>query len=235
MTRILFGGTTEGRRLACEYAARGEDLCVCVASEAGRMQLPEGIRCHVGRMDAQEMVRFAREMHAEELIDATHPFADQVTRNIRACAEETSIPYRRIVRASDADADFSALVTWARDAQEAAQILSREQGNILLTTGSNTLHVYAEALDPGRLYARVLPSVESLNKCAAAGLHPSHVIAMQGPFGEALNRALYAQWSIQHMVTKDSGDVGGVREKVLPALSMGIHVVVIRRPQQQEG
>ncbi len=93
------------------------------------------------------------------------------------------------------------------------------------------MDIYARALGPERLYARVLPDVRSLEKCFAAGLLPAHILAMQGPFSGELNAAVYEQWQIRHVVTKDSGGAGGVREKVLPALSMGIHVVMIRRPE----
>lgn len=232
MRKIIFGGTTEGREIACQCAAQGDDILVCVFSEAGRRQLPEGMNCHVGPLNADEMAEKARAFGAEEIIDATHPFAEAVTRNIRACAEKTGIPMRRIHRSSDREADFSDAVTWVDSAQEAAELLGKESGNIFLATGSNTVGVYAAALGTDRLYVRVLPNQRSIEKCDQAGMPASHVIAMQGPFSEELNGALYRLWRIRHLVSKDSGDVGGVREKVLPALAMGIHVVMIRRPLQ---
>ena len=68
----------------------------------------------------------------------------------------------------------------------------------------------------------------------ASGPAPrSHIIAMQGPFSTQLNDALYAQLQIAVMVTKDSGEAGGVSEKVLPAPHRGIHVIVIRRPPEE--
>lgn len=234
MKRIIFGGTTEGRKMAIDCAGNGDDVLVCVASEAGRRELPEGLACRVGRMDADEMARLVRSFGAEEIVDATHPFAEAVTQNIRACADQTGVPLRRIHRASDAHSDFSSEVTWAENAADAARILKGEKGNIFLATGSNTLKVYADALGCERLYVRVLPNARSIEKCEAAGMPSRHIVAMQGPFSPELNAALYRQWEINHLVTKDSGDVGGVREKVLPALSMGIHVIMIRRPLQED-
>ena len=230
MRRLIFGGTTEGREFAALCASQGDAVLVCVASEAGRRELPGDIPCLVGRMEADEMARRATEFGADEIVDATHPFAAAAHGNIRRCAEIAGLPYRRIERSSDAEADFSDAVIWAEDAAHAAELLRNYSGNILLATGSNTLQIYADALGTQRLYVRVLPNITSLQKCEAAGMPASHVIAMQGPFSAELNAALYQMWDIRHLVTKDSGDVGGVREKVLPALEQGINVVMIRRP-----
>ena len=232
MRRMIFGGTTEGREFAVNCAARGDSVLVCVASTAGRRELPPDMPCLVGRMEADEMARRAAEFGAEELVDATHPFAEAVSRNIRRCAETTGLPLRRIERSSDAEADFAEAVTWADDPAHAAELLRGEPGNILLATGSNTLRVYAGALGTDRLYVRVLPNQESLEKCEAAGMPASHVIAMQGPCPAELNAALYRMWDIRHLVTKDSGDVGGVREKVVPALRQGLNVIMTRRPKE---
>ena len=230
MRRMIFGGTTEGRELAAQCAAQGDSVLVCVATEAGRRELPADIPCLVGRMEADEMARRAAAYGADELIDATHPFAEAAHRNIRQCAGMTGIPLRRVERRSDAEASFADAVIWADSAAHAAAILRREDGNILLATGSNTLKIYADALGVERLYVRVLPNLNSLQKCEEAGMPASHVIAMQGPFPADLNEALYGMWNIRHLVTKESGDVGGVREKVLPALKQGLNVVMIRRP-----
>ena len=62
----------------------------------------------------------------------------------------------------------------------------------------------------------------------------SHIIAMQGPFSRALNAALYDQLHIRVMVSKDSGQPGGVADKVLPALERGIDVIMIERPKEDE-
>lgn len=231
MRKLIFGGTTEGREAARQCAAAGDRVLVCVASEAGRRALGEGVECRVGQLDAGGMIALARSFGAEAIVDATHPFAKAVSENVRACAAATGLPLERIERPSDADADFAGDVTWADGPEAAAELLAAEEGNVFLATGSNTVDIYARALGPERLYARVLPDVRSLEKCFAAGLLPAHILAMQGPFSGELNAAVYEQWQIRHVVTKDSGGAGGVREKVLPALSMGIHVVMIRRPE----
>ena len=167
------------------------------------------------------------------VVDATHPFAALATKNIRLAAARLGIPLERIQRPKSRAQDWTGDVEWARDAGAAARALTRTAGNILLTTGVNTLWVYAQALDKGRLYARVLPCARSLLACEELEMPPGHVIAMQGPFTRALNAALYDMLDIRVMVSKDSGAAGGVEEKVLPALAREIHVIMIERPGEE--
>ena len=138
-----------------------------------------------------------------------------------------------VLERDEAHAAWQDAAEWVDDAQQAAEAAARMEGNVLLTTGSHTLGVYVERIAPERLYARVLPTAASIAACEGAGIPQSHIIAMQGPFSAQLNDALYAQLQIAVMVTKDSGEAGGVSEKVLPALSRGIHVIAIRRPQEE--
>ncbi|NTW73188.1 MAG: precorrin-6A/cobalt-precorrin-6A reductase, partial [Eubacteriaceae bacterium] len=69
-----------------------------------------------------------------------------------------------------------------------------------------------------------------LKKCEDLGFSPGNILALQGPFSEELNQAMYQEYQIKYMVTKDSGSIGGVREKILPALKMGIQVLILKRP-----
>lgn len=229
---IIFGGTTEGRLLARREHDAGRDVLVCVTSEYARGLLDAGIPCRVGAMDEMQMLRFLEEQQPEQIIDATHPYAVRVSQNIRACAAQLGVPLERIMR-DEAHAAWQDAAEWVDDAQQAAEAAARTQGNVLLTTGSHTLGVYAERIAPERLYARVLPTAASIAACEGAGIPNSHIIAMQGPFSAQLNDALYAQLQIAVMVTKDSGEAGGVSDKVLPALSRGIHVIAIRRPREE--
>ena len=214
MKTIIFGGTTEGREQAALALARGESVLVSVTSEYARQFLPEGAACHIGALDEAAMKAWIAAERPERVIDATHPFAVRATQTIRACADALHIPYVRI--------DWRDAVTWAGNSEEAAALAALSAGNILLTTGSHTLSVYAKVIEPERLFVRVLPTHQALDLCAAAGMVQSHVIAMQGPFSRDFNAALYDQLRIRTMVSKDSGQPGGVADKVLPALERGI-------------
>ena len=225
---LIFGGTTEGR-LAAE---KEKGAVVCVSTAYGASLLPPGSDCRVGKLNRQEMAALMRELQPERVIDATHPFAVQVTANILACCEELGVPYERISRPA-VPGDWKSHVRHAENAGQAAEMLKETEGHILLTTGSRTLGVYTAAVAAERIWARVLPTGEALELCEQAGIPASHVIAMQGPFSKELNGALYDQFDIRVMVTKDSGKAGGVEEKVLPALNREIEVILIDPPKAE--
>ena len=232
MSRIVvFGGTVEGRELAVRLHDGGEDVIVSVTSEYARTLLPEDLNCHVGMLDREQMAQFLQRTRADKVIDCTHPYAVRATENIRACCAQLNIPYERVARAPS-DGEWVRYVEHVKDSQSAADALTRTEGNILLTTGSHTLNFYADKADPSRIWARVLPNAEALRLCAEAGILPSHIIAMQGPFSAAFNAALYDQLDIRVIVSKDSGVQGGVAEKVIPALERDIHVILIDRPKE---
>ena len=72
---------------------------------------------------------------------------------------------------------------------------------------------------------------ESLQACANAGILPKNIIAMQGPFSQELNKAMYRQAGAEVVVMKNSGRLGGSDTKLAAAIEAGIYAVVIDRPQ----
>ncbi|MCM1136453.1 MAG: precorrin-6y C5,15-methyltransferase (decarboxylating) subunit CbiE [Clostridium sp.] len=123
------------------------------------------------------------------------------------------------------------------DSNEAcAEALENTEGNILLTTGSRELPWYcASDKIKGRLYVRILPSMESLSACMAQGICGKHIIAMQGPFSADMNEAVIRQYKISYLVTKESGKTGGFPEKLEAARRTGIRVFVVGRPKEEGG
>ncbi len=227
MRVVVFGGTTEGRVLSRLLAARGAEVTVCTATAYGREEQGEapGIRVLAGRRTAAEMAEVLR---GEALcVDATHPYAVEASRNIRAACAAAGVPCRRLLRPG---ADLPPERTVA-SAREAAARLAGTEGNILLTTGAKELGAFA-ALDPARLFPRVLPLRESLSACEALGIPHRNILAMQGPFSQELNEALIRQFDIAHLVTKDGGAAGGFPEKVRAAERTGAALLVIRRPTE---
>ena len=109
MFRILiFGGTTEGRQLAeyCEDNAVPAD--VSVATEYGASLLPQGINKLVGKLDAAQMTDIFKKNNYSIVIDATHPYAVEVTKNIRTACKALDVPFYRLLR-DNCDADDKAL------------------------------------------------------------------------------------------------------------------------------
>ena len=231
MNILLFGGTGDGRELALWLRSKGITFTVCVATAYGETLLPPDIKAHVGRMDQAAMAAFMGQGGYTLVVDATHPYAAEVTKNIRAAAKETGLPYLRLLRQSDGED----LCHKADSMATAAKMLLRLPGNVLLTTGSKELHHFALPGLRERCYPRVLPMADSLERCLSLGFPPKNVICMQGPFSKELNVALLHQYAIKTMVTKDTGGYGGFREKAEAAKEAGCALLVVERPVEEEG
>ena len=222
MKIILFGGTTEGRVLTQRLSGLGHDVTVSVATPVGAEGL-EGASIRVGRLEGQAMTDLIRGHGL--CIDAAHPYAQLVRENIRAACQKTGVPLRRVSRPKSEAAGCVEVET----SREAADYLADTEGNILLTTGAKELSAF-RALDSARLYARVLPTHESLAACEAIGLPHRNILALWGPFSRELNAALLGQYAIRWLVTKDGGSAGGFPEKIQAARQTETKVLVIRRP-----
>ena len=233
MSILLFGGTAEGHSLARRLAQAGLAVTCSVATAYGEAVLEPtpGLTVHVGRMDADQM---AAEMAKGYtcVVDATHPYADRVSENIRRAAETAGLPYYRLLRPREAAEG----VLWADSPADAARMLADLPGNVLLTTGSKDLKTFTQVPDyRDRLYVRVLPSLESLSAALDLGYPAAHILCMQGPFPEKLNAALLEAVDAKILVTKDTGKAGGFPEKAAAAQSAGAKLLVIRRPTQETG
>ncbi len=231
----LFAGTSEGRKMAEFLSRQDTDLTVCVATEYGGDLLDEleNVRISRKRLSAEEILRLLSEEQFDLVIDATHPYAEQVTENICNACSRTGTAYKRLLR--DASTEYEQAVT-VPDTAEAVSFLNTTVGNILLTTGSKEIGRFSGIRDfSERVFARVLPLGSSLDACSSAGLSPSHIIAMQGPFSEEMNSAMIRAVNAKWLVTKDSGKSGGFAEKAAAAAKNNIHLLVIGRPPQQEG
>lgn len=224
----MFSGTTEGRRFSQKLAALGVAVTVCVATPLGAEEQGEmaGITVHAGRLQPDAMAALLA--GADLCIDATHPYAVDATKNIRAAAAQAGVEYRRLLRAQSPLPEGCAVF---ETAAQAAEYLAGQDGNVLLATGAKELSAFA-SLDPARLYPRVLPTPEGIAACEAAQIPHKNIIAMQGPFSLVLNVALMEQFHIRYLVTKDGGAAGGFAEKVQAAAKTGAQLVVLRRPPE---
>lgn len=236
MTDIcLFAGTTEGRKLAQFLKNQSVRLTVCVATDYGCSVLPESdnIRLINKRLSAEDMQNLFESEKFDLVIDATHPYAQQATENIISACSQTNTLYKRLIRRGS---EFQNEMVIVPDINAAVNYLENTTGNILLTTGSKEISAFSVLPDfQKRVFARVLPMGPSLDACSNAGLKPSHIIAMQGPFSEDMNRIMLKTVNAEWLVTKDSGDIGGFNSKVSAAVMENVHLIVIGRPPQIDG
>lgn len=222
----LIGGTTESRLIAEEIKKLALPLLITTATEEGReaalyLELP----IYTGRMNGEQMEQFIYEQRISLIIDASHPYAREVSENsIKAAAAQT-VPYLRYERESSPLEGAKYFSTY----EETVDYLRHQEGKILLTIGSNRLESFKELVGE-RLFVRVLPVPSSLEKCRELGIKSSRIIAIQGPFSTELNRALLREYNIRYLVSKESGPAGGVNNKLEAARLEGIEPIIIGRP-----
>ena len=228
---LVFAGTTEGRELAELLADSNIKCSVCVATDyALELMNDKRLDVHCGRLTEEEMEVLMRNGKFDVVVDATHPYAQIVSQNVRQAADKESISLIRLRRSTEsAEEGFVSFKTH----EECSAWLSLQTGNILLTTGSKDLGSYAKnETIKNHLFVRVLPGEESIRLCTANGITGRQIIAMQGPFSAQMNECILREYSIDWMVTKISGHAGGFEEKVEAAKKAGVGVCAILPPSE---
>ena len=228
---LVFAGTTEGRELAELLADSNIKCSVCVATDyALELMNDKRFDVNCGRLTEEEMEVFMRDGKFDVVVDATHPYAQIVSQNVRQAADKESISLIRLRRSTEsAEEGFVSFKTH----EECSAWLSFQTGNILLTTGSKDLGSYAKnETIKNHLFVRVLPGEESIRLCTANGITGRQIIAMQGPFSAQMNECILREYSIDWMVTKISGHAGGFEEKIEAAKKAGVGICAILPPTE---
>ncbi len=224
---LIFAGTTEGRRLGELFKAKYETT-LSVATEYGGELAGENAHCE--RMNEEQMTKFICENSFDFVVDATHPYAKNVSENVKKSCERANVRFMRLLR-EKSDTKGCILTD---SAENCVRILEKMNGNVMLTTGSKELDVYTKTDNyKERFFVRVLPTPDSVQRAAELGYKPSHIIAMQGPFSHELNVALFKQLNIAILVTKDGGMAGGFAEKISAANEAGVRVILLSRPCEE--
>ena len=234
---IVFAGTTEGREIAEFLDRKGIPAHICVATEYGEQLLQGGQNLEISheRLSAEEMELLIKEKKCEMVIDATHPYAAEVTINIKKACEAAEVSYIRVLRENQENRN-SGDCLYADSVEDAVALLEHTKGNILATTGSKEAGKYTALTDyENRLFLRVLSLPDVVKQCKDLGFQGKNLICMQGPFSEELNIAMLRQWNCKYLVTKMSGATGGFQEKIDAARTCGCIPVIIGRPLKESG
>lgn len=222
----VVGGTSNATEICERLLVTGLSVVVSVTTDFGR-QLSEfsGIEVVQGKLSLDGMEQLIQNYRVRLVVDASHPFAAEVSSNAMLAAEKIGVPYLRFERANTR---FES-ATYVESYEQAVAYLADKRGNILLTTGSKFVAKFIR-LGVERLFARVLSTSDSVALCEQAGLNPVNVIAMCGVGSVALNLALLKEFHIHFLVTKESGAEGGLQEKIEAAHRVNAEVIIIQRP-----
>ncbi|MGP7817190.1 precorrin-6A reductase [Niallia sp. 01092] len=234
---LMLAGTSDARMLAIRMKEVGYNILTTVVTESAEAEMKRsGIDVLTGRLTDVEMMSLIKAKGVQAVVDASHPFAEEASKNAISAAKQAEVPYIRYERESQTFAYEKMSVV--DDYEEAASLAATKKGVVMLTTGSKTLQVFTKKLlevPDIRLIARMLPIAENMEKCTKLGLLQKNIIAIQGPFTKEFDQALYKQYGVNVMVTKESGKVGSVDQKVEAAKELGIEIIMIRRPRIDYG
>lgn len=225
----VFSGTSDGNALARNLAESLPVVVSAATEHGGALAAGPGLTVWAGRQGVEARRQALVASGARVLVDATHPYATLMSEQLLGLARELDIPYVRYERASDyTPADG----VWRATPQLAAQTAIASGQRIFLATGSKDLATYLQA--PGaadkQWFLRLTADPELIERAIALGVPRERICAMQGPFSAAFNEALWRDWQIDCVVTKDSGGAGGYGAKVTAARALNIPLVVQGRP-----
>ncbi|MCL2409397.1 MAG: precorrin-6A/cobalt-precorrin-6A reductase, partial [Oscillospiraceae bacterium] len=192
---IVFGGTTEGRRLHEFLQTHKIPALTCVATASGADQFSSTNGVRVGRLDKTDMTALIIREHPMLVIDATHPYATEASVNIKAACRDAGMEYIRVLRercaAENCFPSLDALI----------EELKSTEGQIFVTLGAKAAMKLTELPDyQNRLWLRILPSADGLNTCLDLGYPARRLICMQGPFSTELNIAMLRQTGAKALV-----------------------------------
>lgn len=230
---LLFGGTTEGRELAWFLKYENIALTVYVATSYGA-ELLEAMKQQVvlKRLEQAEIKELLEKQSYDLVVDATHPFAALITQYIKMACAQTNTAYMRIIRGQRAVRNGVSVDT----IEEAVTYLQAKEGNVLVTTGSKVIEPFTKLKDyKERVYIRLLPIGEQIEKCRLLGFPSAHLIAMQGPFSQEMNECFLMHTQARYLITKESGDLGGLDEKIKACEKRGVQIISINRPTEEKG
>lgn len=222
MRLLILGGTAEARLLAAELAAEVE----VTSSLAGRTRdprLPVGDVRIGGFGGVSALVRTLADFDA--LVDATHPFAEQITANAAAAARQAGVPLvvlRRPGWTPEPGDDWHLVDTLG----EAAELLPSLGSRPFLTIGRQELAAFSRL--------RLWCLVRTVDPPGPVVPPRMHLVLDRGPFTLDAERALLREHHIDVLVTKDSGGAA-TAPKLAAAREFGIPVVVQRRPGLPDG
>lgn len=232
-TIYLIGGTSIANAAAARLEGEGHRVVVSVATALGEERAAQaGLETDAGRKNAAEIGRRAGELGAAAIVDCSHPFAEEASRQAKEAAGAAGLPYLRYCRAPSPLAAAADSIISTDSFEAAAESARAIGGPALLTLGTRHLELFVRA--GVALTVRVLPLAGSIEECRRLGIAPAEIIAAWPPFTADFNRACLRRAGAATLVTKDSGREGGLELKLEAAAAEGVTAIVVSRPPQPD-
>lgn len=228
---LVLSGTKDGREIVTRLSQLGRAVLATTVTGYGKGLIQKNNEVDVvdGGLDAEELAELIKEKNINMVVDATHPFAQQVSKMAMEVCNKLNCTYLRYER-EETHYQYEQNLIVVDSFFQAARQAAKYEGKVFLTVGSNNLHYFCREIPVERLIARVLPLSSVMKKCEELGFNPGSIVALQGPFNKELNKNLFLHYQADIVVTKDSGKIGGVEDKLEAAKELNIPVIMIKRP-----
>lgn len=228
----LIGGTSDSATIANILAKSEISSIITVTTNSAKTLYKSSAEIVIGCLNQDAMGSFCQRNSIKAVIDASHPYATEVSQQAIAVTTQLKIPYLRYERenrhwTSKNDANVIELDSF--DCLLTGNYLRNKR--VLLTVGCKVLPRFRPWQNQATLFARVLPKLKSLETAIAAGFTSDRLIAIRPPLSASTETALWQQWQISLVITKASGKAGGEELKRQVAARLGIPLIVIARPQ----
>jgi precorrin-6A/cobalt-precorrin-6A reductase len=224
---LILGGTAEASALIAAIAGRA--YIEAILSLAGRTQrpAPSPVPTRIGGFGGVAGLRaYLEAAHIDALVDATHPFAAQMSRHAAEACAAAKLPLLIFTRPPWERVDGDRWIEVATMAQ-AAQALGPVPRNVFLTQGRQQLGAFAEA--PHHRY--LVRAIEPPDGIDALPHH--RLILARGPFRLADEEALMRSENIQCVVSKNSGGAA-TYAKIEAARNLSLPIVMVQRPAKPQ-
>jgi precorrin-6A/cobalt-precorrin-6A reductase len=223
MRALILGGTNDANLLADAAARAGLDA---IYSYGGRTRAPTGrsLPTRIGGFGgASGLIEYIRREGITHVVDATHPFAVEMSRNAVAACAETRTPLIALERAPWTKANGDDWIE-VKDITAAVAALPDERTNVFLAIGKQ--HIVPFRAKPQHAYTlRFVDPPDGLLPLRDAG-----VIVSRGPFTLAGELEMLRSRHIEWIVARNSGGMGA-RAKIDAARELGLPLIIIARPE----
>ena len=224
---LLFGGTTEGRLAVdvCEQA--GKPFYYSTKGSLQKVDMHNGVHI-TGAMTADDIVAFCKEHKIGCIVDAAHPFAENLHNTIDEARKALGI---QVIRLQRVFPEHIKGVEYCSDYDDAInKIREAKVERLLALTGANTI----KKLRLTNAVFRILNRPESIALAEASGLDNDRIIfyneSLEIPSVEDEKKVMI-EVGCDAIITKESGESGGFEVKVKAALELGLKVFVVEHPR----